>query len=431
MHENPNRRAVATSLAGALALPVLGAPSKLATILAPATGPAMVSAGVIARSPNGRIALRLAGGVALDQGGLIPFRLDAPFRVASVSKMIASAGFVPALLASGQSLDNDASTLLGFRLRHPDHPDTAITLRMLLSHTSSLRNGPSYPVPFGHRLAEAFTPGARHFDAGRWFGSHPPGKWFAYADVNFALIGQILETLTGERFDHYMTRKLFRPLGLDIGFNWSGVSQAKRHRAAPGLRSVDGSWVAQVDAAPPLAPRILVSRAPDATELDLSTYRPGDNGFVFSPQGGLRLSLTDMDVLARMFAAGGVWQGKRVISRAALTAMETTAWVLNPGQTNGETDEGVFAGYGLGVQTPLGRPGPLGDAFFGKGSDRWRGHLGDAYGWMTGLFWNLDDQRTIVWAINGMPEEGRPMGLRSCLTAPEEALVELALARLV
>ena len=317
MHENPSRRAVTTGLAGALALPALGVTSELATILAPATGPAMASAGVIARSPKGRIALRLAGGVALGQGGLTPFRLDAPFRVASVSKMIAAAGFVPTLLAAGHGLDTDASILLGFRLRHPDHPDTVITIKMLLSHTSSLRNGPSYPVPFGHRLAEAFTPGTRHFDAGAWFGPHPPGQWFAYADVNFALIAQILENLTGERFDLYMTRKLFRPLGLDIGFNWSGVSQAKRRRAAPGLRSVNGSWVAQVDAAPPPAPQIPVSRVPDATELDLATYRPGDNGFVFSPQGGLRLSLADMDVLARMFAAGGARRGKRVISRAS------------------------------------------------------------------------------------------------------------------
>ena len=53
---------------------------------------------------------------------------------------------------------------------------------------------------------------------------------------------------------------------------------------------------------------------------------------------------------------------------------------------------------------------------------------GDAYGWMTGLYWNIRDGRTLVWALNGMPETDRPPARRSCLTAPEEALVDLAMA---
>ena len=56
----------------------------------------------------------------------------------------------------------DVSGPLGFRLRHPAWPDAAITARMLLTHTSGLRNGPSYPVPLGHRLSEAFAEGSRH-----------------------------------------------------------------------------------------------------------------------------------------------------------------------------------------------------------------------------------------------------------------------------
>jgi hypothetical protein len=46
---------------------------------------------------------------------------------------------------------------------------------------------------------------------------------------------------------------------------------------------------------------------------------------------------------------------------------------------------------------------------------------------MTGLFWNVKDRRTVVWAINGMPETGRPPARRSALSAPEEALIALAL----
>ena len=262
----------------------------------------MASAGLIARRGDGSVAVKLVGGEAFGPAGQRPFGLDMPFRVASVSKMIATSVFLPLAKARGFDLDADVSGPLGFRLRHPAWPDTAITTRMLLTHTSGLRNGPSYPVPLGHKLAEAFLADGRHYDAGGWFGpaEHRPGAWFAYADVNFALVAQLMEHLTGERFDIHMRKALFQPLGLDIGYNWSGVSQAKRdegRRRGPAGRGPLGAAGGRER---PALPRPDPSVAPGA---ELAAYRPGDNGFVFSPQGGLRLSLMDMDRLARMFVA--------------------------------------------------------------------------------------------------------------------------------
>jgi CubicO group peptidase (beta-lactamase class C family) len=381
----------------------------------------MASAGLIARRGDGSVALKIAGGEAYGPVGQRPFGLDMPFRVASVSKMIATSVFLPLATKRGFDLDADVSAQLGFRLRHPAWPDVAITTRMLLTHASGLRNGPSYPVPLGHRLSEAFVADGRHYDAGGWFGpaEHRPGAWFAYADVNFALVAQLMEHLTGERFDRHMEKALFQPLDLDIGYNWSGVSQARRAKAAAGLRRIEGRWAPQVDAAVPPFPAPTLTIAPGA---DLAAYRPGDNGFVFSPQGGLRLSLSDMDRLARMFAR----RGEGIMPRAALEAMQTRAWALDREHPNGDLG-GVFQSYGLGCETPVGTAGPGGDAFFGPNTGDWRGHSGDAYGWMTGLFWNRRDGRTLVWAVNGMPEADRPPARNSALTAPEEALLALAL----
>jgi CubicO group peptidase (beta-lactamase class C family) len=416
----PDRRTVTTALAAFLTTG--GQPADpLAAVLDPPGGLRMASAGLIARRGDGSTAVKLAGGQAFGPAGPRPFGLDMPFRVASVSKMIATSVFLPLAMARRFDLDTDVSEPLGFRLRHPAWPDTAITTRMLLTHTSGLRNGPSYPVPLGHKLSEAFLVDGRHYDSGGWFGpaEHRPGAWFAYADVNFALIAQLMEHLTGERFDLHMRRALFQPLGLDIGYNWSGVSQAKRDKAAAAVRMVDGRWAAQVDASVPTFPAPLLTTAPGA---ELAAYRPGDNGFVFSPQGGLRLSLTDMDRLARMF----VRHGEGVVSRPALEAMQTRAWALDREHPNGDLG-GVFQSYGLGCETPVGTPGPSGDAFFGAGTGDWRGHSGDAYGWMTGLYWNRRDGGTLVWAVNGMPETDRPPAQTSALTAPEEALLSLAL----
>ncbi|HEY2356854.1 MAG TPA: serine hydrolase domain-containing protein [Phenylobacterium sp.] len=423
MRPAPDRRTVLSALGALLST---GAAPKaaegLSSVLNPPTEPPMACAGLIARRPDGSVAIQAAAGVA-------PFSLEAPFRVASVSKMVAASAFLPLALAAGINLDGDASDFVGFRLRHPAHPDAPITPRMLLSHTSGLRNGHSYPVPLGRKLSEAFLPNGRHYDAAAWFGppEHRPGGWFAYADVNFALVAQMLERRSGERFDLHMRRVLFEPLGLDIGYNWSGVSAAKRALAYPGFHLEMGAWTPQVDGTIPPYPGIAFTRAPEGADLDAADYRAGDNGFAFSPQGGLRLSLSDMDVLARLYAAGGRWKGRQILPRDALEAMQARAWTFDPVHSNGEIGNGLVQSYGLGCEAPVGRPGPQGDAFFGAGTDDWRGHFGDAYGWITGLFWNRRDGRTLVYALNGMPETGRPPARNSSLTAPEEALIRLAI----
>lgn len=429
MTRAPDRRTVAMALAGLGLAARKPPPTGLVT---PGDGPGTLSAGLIARAPDGRILRQLALGRAWGTNGVLrPFTLDAPFRVASVSKMIATVALLPLFAARGVSLDADASDHLGFRLRHPAFPETPITPRMLLSHTSGLRNGPSYPVPLGHALSEAFLPGGRHYDEGQWFGpsAYKPGAWFTYADVNFALLAQMAETLSGQRFDLFMHEALFAPLGLDIGYNWSGVSAGKRARAAAGMRWLNGAWTPQVDAPPPPAPDLFLARARDVPGVKLADYRLGENGFLTSPLGGLRLSLKDMDRLAQTFAAQGKWRSRQIMDANSLSQMAVPAWSLDLTHPNGQTDEGVFQSYGLGMQTPMGRPGPSGDAFFGPDTAHWRGHLGDAYGWMTGLFWNVKDGRTLVWAINGMPETERPAGLKSTLTRPEEVLVDWGLSK--
>jgi len=425
-----HRRRFAQGLAAlACSAAAKGGAGALEAVLSPPGRPPMPAAGVIARRADGKVAFRAVAGQAFGPAGPGPFAFDQPFRVASISKLVATSVLLTLAPHLDFKLDNDASNYLGFKLRHPAWRDVAITPRMILSHTSALRNGKSYPVPLGHKLAEAFQPGGRHYDEGAWFGpaEHRPGDFFAYADVNFALAAQMLETLSCDRFDIAMRDALFRPLKLDIGYNWSGVSAARRARACAAVHRVDGTWTPQVDATVPPFPKIAFTRPPDQPGLDATDYRTGENGFVFSPQGGLRLSLDDMDRLARLYAAHGRGRGKPVIARAALEAMQRPQWIYDPARPNGEIDGGLLQAYGLGCEIPNGRPGAGGDAFFAEGSADWRGHFGDAYGWITGLFWNRRDGRTLVYAINGMPEMDRPKARASSLTAPEEALIGTAL----
>ena len=227
-----------------------------------------------------------------------------------------------------------------------------------------------------------------------------------------------------------MREGVFAPLGMDAGFNWSGVSQATRNRVATGCRWMDGRWRAEIDDDLAPAPHIRLVVNKDRPNLTVADYRLGENGFVFSPQGGLRLSLWDMDRLARLYAAKGVWNGQQVVSSTGLEAISQPVWRFDSDKENGLTDGGVLRAYGMGVEIPTGLVGRDGDQFFGDGSDDWRGHLGDAYGWLTGLFWNIRDGSSLVWALNGAPETGRAPGRRCALSRWEEDAIDIGLAAL-
>ena len=394
--------------------------------------PPLIGAGVIARRASGQVAFAGAAGASVRGESLRPFELDSPFRVASVSKMVAAAGLMKLVDQGRLDLDQDVSGPLGFALRHPAWPAKVLTARMLLSHTSGLRNGPNYPVPLGNRVEDVLLSGTPAYADGAWWSppDQVPGVFFAYADVNFVLVAQLIERMTGQRFDLYMRKVLLGPLGLDAGYNWSGVSQVARDRAASGCRWIEERWRTQVDDSLAPAPQIRVMPAPEYPDLTLADYRLGENGFVFSPQGGLRLSLNDMDRLAQLFAAKGRWRGRALVSEKALEAMIQPVWRFDAALANGLTDGGVLRAYGLGAEMSSDAAGIDGDQFFGANSEDWRGHLGDAYGWLTGLFWNVKDGSSLVWAVNGTPETGRAPGRRCALSRWEEDAIDIGLGAL-
>ena len=107
--------------------------------------------------------------VALGRSHLNPDRsmsVTAPARIASNSKHVTAIGLMKLVETNRIGLEDDASAHLGFVLRHPAFSSTSITLRMLLSHTSGISNGPSYPVPFDRPLSAAFSSDGAQYDDG-------------------------------------------------------------------------------------------------------------------------------------------------------------------------------------------------------------------------------------------------------------------------
>ena len=89
-----------------------------------------------------------------------------------------------------------------------------LTVRHLLSHTSGLAN--PIPVSWVH-LAGENGPSLDELTE-RLLGKHPklsfaPGSRFSYSNLNYLLLGQLIERVSGERYETYVTRHVLEPLG--------------------------------------------------------------------------------------------------------------------------------------------------------------------------------------------------------------------------
>ncbi len=336
-----------------------------------------------------------------------------PVRIASISKLVTTLG-VLRLVDQGQlSLDRDVSDYLGWRLRNPAFPDQPITLRLLLSHQASLRDGGErYIIPLGVTLQDRLA------EPAMWDTQHGPNSgWFAYSNINFPVAASVIERATGERFDVAISRLVLKPLGLDACFNWGAGCSAAAFRQAAVLYRASGEVARDnLNGQPPQCP---VVPAADGT-CDLTRYQPGQNGALFGPQGGLRISMTDLAKVGQLLARGG----KGFLSPRAYRELTRAQWQAGPGKGGvGEYGEsnGFFCSYGLGLQR-IGTTAPgCRDDLFGDGTLR-LGHSGEAYGLRSGLWFDPRSGRGLAFFTSAVPDD-TPTG-RSAFTAREEAVVE-------
>lgn len=137
------------------------------------------------------------------------------------------------------NLDEDVNHYLPFNLRNPNFPDDPITFRMLLSHSSSLRSPPSYwlidfyhdgsppfegyPMPW---LEDYLIPGGSNYDLNVWDSTNGPGKLSEYANINFDLVGYLVEVISGEPICKYCEDHIFTPLEMyNTSFNLSSYNE--------------------------------------------------------------------------------------------------------------------------------------------------------------------------------------------------------------
>jgi CubicO group peptidase (beta-lactamase class C family) len=316
---------------------------------------------------------------------------DDPARVASVSKLVVAIKVLQLVEAGTLDLDRDVSAYLGWSLRNPAFPDRPINLRQLLTHTSSIRDhDDQYAIPLGETVAAAMA------QPTSWDAARGPGDdFFTYANIHFPIIASIIEAVMQERFDRVMRRDIFGPLGIDACFNWPTCSDAAIARAVVLTR---GGEVIRDN---------LKGRRPDCpvfvregVACDLSRWQPGVNGALFSPQGGLRISVRGLARIGQMLLNQGEIGGKRLLSRRWVDALLAQRWLF---EANNGATENFYCSYGFATQALIADyPGcaPLPDL---RGWSL-KGHAGEAYGLRSGLWIDPVLRIGIAYFVTGQPD---------------------------
>lgn len=149
-----------------------------------------------------------------------PVTEDTVFRIASITKTFTAIAVMQLWEQGLVDLDAPARDYLrAYRLIPADAGFRPVTLRHLLTHTSGigeLRGLADLLLPtLGSEVRRGRVPTLAEYYARGLRIEAEPGTRFAYTDHGFATLGQIVEDVSGERFDCYLREHVFRPLGME------------------------------------------------------------------------------------------------------------------------------------------------------------------------------------------------------------------------
>ena len=383
---------------------------RLQLLLSP--GPYEVPGVGLAVYRNGHKLFSYCGGQALlEAEGARPFTSRTLLRIASVSKQFTVYTLMQLSEQGKLDWDADVSSYLGFALRHPAFPEIRITARMLAAHTSGLRDGKVYSTSPETSLREFFVPQGSFYEQGAHFSprTEPPGVFFCYCNLNYGLLGTIIEKITGVRFDLYQKQHLLQQLEIKGGYLPRNLGAEEQKNLGAVYRKLDaqgnccpqGQWRASM-LAEQLSADVVRLQNPYAEEVNgnysLKNYLPGTNATSMAPQGGLWLCLEDMEHTLRMLLNQGCYNGKRIISERSLAEMQAPQWNYLPAVRNGDTEDGVLLTYGLGQYQVRSNS----SASFARGQKiDLVGHTGQAFGLLSGIFMRPGTQDGFCYLMNG------------------------------
>lgn len=351
--------------------------------------------GAVLLARDGVPLLAKAYGLA-DRGHAVANTVDTRFNVGSMNKMMTAVAVLQLAEAGRLTLGDRVGRWL------PDYPVVAVrdevTIAQLLSHRSGL--GSYWNDRFQHARGNIREVG----DYLALFSTDsllfPPGTRWEYSNAGYIVLGAIIETVTGMRYEDYLRDRVLRPAGM-VATDFSALADSSPTRAVGYMREGGFRGAARPDTSAP-APAFVPNWA----------VLPNRGG----PAGGGYTTVTDLLAFDRALRGG------RLLSAAWRDSLWTVrnAELIDPSNPQQRI---MPYGYGFGV-----RKSPMGTVVGHTGGTPGAGATFDMYlgnGYTIAILANVDGPGLFIArsvldaALQGLEqglkqglEQGRKPGLR-------------------
>ena len=299
------------------------------------------------------VVFRKAFGQRAKQPSAVAMTMDTVFDLASLTKPIATATSIHLLAEQGKLVLTEP--VARYLTEFGQNGKEKITVEQLLLHISGLiadnpvadyRDGRAKALERIHQLKPEVEPGSR----------------FRYSDVNFIVLGELVERLAGVPLDEFAEKQIFAPLEMrDTTFR---PSEKLKERAAP-TEQRQGRW--------------MVGEVHDPRAFLLGGV---------AGHAGLFSTADDLALFARMLLNGGEGKGKRILSQASVRRF-----------TEARPVPGGLRNLGWDVRTAY--SGNRGELF---PADRGYGHTGFTG---TSLWLDPTSQTAVIFLSNRVHPDGK------------------------
>lgn len=245
------------------------------------------------------------------------------YRIASISKVIVAIGVLKLYEQGLVDLDEDIEQYLGFKVRNPKFPNRKITIRMLMTQTSSIiddgdfidgiwkgYDGSHYTNDY-IKPEELLIPGSKRYYMG--YSDYEPGTNFIYSNFGCGLLACIAEKITGIYFPEYIKQVLLHPLEIYSGFRLEDLVEPEN--LVSHYQYKDNQFK-------------LYRNYESFKEVQCLKYPIGDN--FRGVAGGLYISAENLAKIMIMLMNKGIYNNIRILNEQTVIEMEKVHWSGNP-----------------------------------------------------------------------------------------------------
>lgn len=171
---------------------------------------------------NGEIVSKGAFGFR-DAENHLPMQEDTIFEMASVTKMFTATAVMLLVREGKLGLDDEYAEYF------PEYPYPGVTIRHLLTHTSGMPDDFETatwvcPVWKNEKRIPSCSEILRFIRDSGEEASHTPGETFRYTDIGYCLLANLVEKLSGVRFEDFLKENILEPAGMKD----SGIYHTRR-----------------------------------------------------------------------------------------------------------------------------------------------------------------------------------------------------------